>query len=168
MKTMDELVPLLKQPAPYGQHSLIEALNDVFGPFGWDFEIVNGNARLKVMTKVSDGHFLSITRDAENIERAALTFGPRFDLRKDFNEPPQAPTPEAESEPSVSAPLQPRPSRKVVEDSISECSQIILQLKRKTQDELVKMLQKYGVKTKSQLSDEQAMELLNQLKEIVK
>lgn len=62
----------------------------------------------------------------------------------------------------------PKPSRKVINDSISAASQVILAKKLRTQEELKKMLEAYGVTNKSQLTDDQAVELLGQLNAITK
>jgi len=61
----------------------------------------------------------------------------------------------------------PRPSRKVINDSISECSRIILAKKLRTQDQLVKMVGAFAVKRKEELNEGQALKLLEQLKEIL-
>jgi hypothetical protein len=62
----------------------------------------------------------------------------------------------------------PKPSRKVINDSISAASQVILAKKLRTQDELKKMLEAYQVNNKMQLTDDQAVELLGQLNAITK
>jgi hypothetical protein len=72
-----------------------------------------------------------------------------------------------ESKPAVPTGA-PKPSRKVINDSITECSRIILAKKLRTQEQLVKMLEAYGVKNKNQLTDEQAERLLGELNEITK
>lgn len=61
-----------------------------------------------------------------------------------------------------------KPSRKVINDSISAASQVILAKKLRTQEELKKMLEAYGVTNKTQLTDDQAVELLGQLNAITK
>lgn len=59
------------------------------------------------------------------------------------------------------------PSRKTIEEKISLTSKVILDSKRDTLDNLMKMLSAYGVKDKSELSDDQAKKLLTQLEEVL-
>jgi hypothetical protein len=71
-------------------------------------------------------------------------------------------------EPSPAVPAgAPKPSRKVILDSISECSKVILAKKLRTQEQLVKMVEAFAVKRKEELNEGQALKLLEQLKEIL-
>jgi len=181
---MDELNQLLSQQAP--SDPLVKLLNDTFGPLGWEY----GEYTLKVMAKVSDGHFLSVSRSAANMAAAAALFGLEVNNAQsnegqrqvDAQEAPQAearsdgPAVAAQgagveqggSEPKPTVPTgTPRPSRKVINDSISECSRIILAKKLRTQDQLVKMVEAFMVKRKEELNEGQALKLLEQLKEIL-
>lgn len=185
MKTMDELNQLLSQQAP--SDPLVKLLNDTFGPLGWEY----GEYTLKVMAKVSDGHFLSVSRSARDLAAAAALFGlevkdaqsnegqrqvdapaaPKAEARSDSTGvAPQGTSVEqggGESKPAVPAGT-PKPSRKVINDSISECSRIILAKKLRTQDQLVKMVEAFAVKRKEELNEGQALKLLEQLTEITK
>lgn len=60
------------------------------------------------------------------------------------------------------------PSRETTLKEISLASKVIIDSKRDTQDNVVKMLTAYGVKTKEELNDEQALKLLSQLTERLK
>lgn len=133
------------------------------------------------MAKVTEGHFLSVTRGGANLQAAAKLFGlevtdvevkaPNLEAA---NGPDGSVGTESnrvegvrrEPDPAVPAGA-PRPSRKVINDSISECSRIILAKKLRTQEQLVKMVEAFAVKRKEELNDEQAMKLLEQLKEVL-
>lgn len=54
-------------------------------------------------------------------------------------------------------------TRSVLNDKISATSRVLIAKKAATQDEIEKLLGSYGVKTKEELTDDQAAELLNQL-----
>ncbi len=56
-------------------------------------------------------------------------------------------------------------SRKTIEEKLSLTSKVLIDSKKATQEEVVKLLMAYGVKDKSELSDEQARKLLTQLTE---
>lgn len=67
--------------------------------------------------------------------------------------------------PPVQAALPKGPSRKTVEEKISLTSKVMIDQKKATQEDVVKMLEAFGVKSKSELNDEQAAKLLAQLEE---
>lgn len=58
--------------------------------------------------------------------------------------------------------------RKTTLEKISLTSKVIIDSKRASQEEVVKLLTAYGVKSKEELSDEQATKLLTQLEEKLK
>lgn len=70
--------------------------------------------------------------------------------------------------PPKSAPATEPTNRKAVNEKISLTSKVIIDSKRDTQDNVVKMLTEYGVKTKEELNDEQASKLLKQLEDKLK
>lgn len=127
------------------------------------------NAELQMVIAVAAQIYSHHDSDVTTIVHVAINLIKTSEvLLKEFYEQPKTPTPEARTEPPVQAPLQPRPTRKVIEDSITAASQVIIAKKLKSQDELLAMLGAYGVKNKSQLNDEQAVKLLEQLKAILK
>jgi hypothetical protein len=184
MKSMEEISQLLNRQAP--SDPLVKLLNDTFGPLGWEYD---GKA-LKVNVKVNEGHFLSVSRAASCLIGAAQMFGLEVtnaqsnEAKRTVDSPgSQEATPRTDSpavapsgagveqgggepKPAVSAGT-PKPTRKVINDSISECSRIILAKKLRTQDQLVKMVEAFMVKRKEELNEGQALKLLEQLKEIL-
>lgn len=153
---------------------LVKLLNDTFGPLGWEYD----GSVLKVMAKVTDGHFLSVARYGGNLFFAAKMFG----LEVKDGTPKETPvqtstvvgTTSDRVEPSGGEP-QPtvptgtyKPSRKVINELISECSKIIIAKKLRTQEQLVSMVQAFAVKRKEELTEDQALKLLDQLQEILK
>ena len=167
MKTLEEVSQLLSSQEP--SDPLVKLLNETFGPLGWELD---GSA-LKVMVKVSEGHFLTVTRRAQGFESSAALFG--LEVR---NAPVQECAEVAAGgdrvgqgagEPEQAVPAgTPKPSRKVIMESISACSQVILAKKLRTQEDLVRMVQMFQVKRKEELNDAQAEKLLEQLKEVLK
>ncbi len=79
-----------------------------------------------------------------------------------------APAAKAVKAAPVQAAVPSGPSRETVLKKISLTSRVIIDSKRRTQEEVVAMLQAYGVKAKEELNDEQASKLLTQLEEYTK
>lgn len=147
---------------------LVKLLNDTFGPLGWEY--VHQIGELKVNCKVSDGMFFSVMRGGGSLADSAKLFG--LEVRNEETKVQDSPGVAAASdrvgqgagESRETIPPSPtKPSRRVIDESITAASQVIIAKKLKSQEELVAMLQAYGVKSKSQLKDEQAMELLEKL-----
>lgn len=131
--------------------------------------------------------------ESDALKRAAMKFGKRlglalYDKTQEFisDEKQDAPkktdvqinTPvgpatsrvgQSAGEPKQALPAVPSKSiRDTILKSISTYSKVIIDKKLKSQDELVKLVEAFGVKRKEELKDEQAGKLLEQLKEICK
>jgi len=113
-----------------------------------------------------DGNFVSGKTEAKQPARptghSGITIRPDANVKAgiavQITEPAKPPMGKAVSE---------GPSRKTVDEKISLTSKVIIDSKRATQDQVVAMLAAYGVKSKSELNDDQARKLLTQLEEIL-
>jgi hypothetical protein len=182
---MEEVSRLLNQRAP--SNPVAALLNEAFGPLGWEYD----GDTLKVMVKVTEGHFLSVARSGGGFAESAALFGLEVKdapinegkRKMDATEAPQTGARSdgtgvgaasdrvgqggGESKSTVPAGTA-KPSRKVINDSITAASQIIIAKKICSQEDLVEFLKLYGATNKSQLTDEQAVKLLEQLTVIIK
>ena len=149
MKTMEEIEAYLdKGDFP---ESPIVFLNECFGRFGWASENAGSGLVVKAMISVPQG-VLTIEREGYDYDSITRTF------RATRATPKDAP---------VETKVPPKPSREVINKSIKAKSEVILSKGTKTLAELKAMVEAFGVKTKEQLSNEQATQLANQLEELL-
>lgn len=113
--------------------------------------------------------------DADDDGETAVGRGPVASANKDFKPggvgktvPPETKGADVKAPLPVQGKVPASPSRETTLKEISLASKVIIDSKRDTQDNVVKMLTAYGVKTKEELNDEQALKLLSQLKERLK
>lgn len=164
MRTLEEAMAYI-QNSPAEEP--VRFLNECFGHFGWelrtDFE---GTVLVKAMIKVPEG-VLSISREAPSLKIAVDTFRIQKEAPSAKDEPPEE-VQQAVQEPPVAEKVPTRPRREIVNKSIAMESEVIVGRKLKTKEELRALVAAFGAQKKEQLSDDQALTLLEQLKQINK
>lgn len=104
------------------------------------------------------------SKDQENVDETGTTQEIKIQARVVSATTYPNPNP-VEGVRSESTPSVPSLPRKTVLEKISLTSKVIIDSKRDTQDNVLKLLTAYGVKAKEELNDDQARKLLTQLEE---